>query len=55
MKILKISFCDECCYFYNEYNGYAEECAKLERVINGDNMYKHPIPEDCPLEDCKED
>jgi hypothetical protein len=50
-RIVIISDCEDCPYFYHEYWGWEHECQKLDRVIPyQDEGISFPIPDDCPLE-----
>ena len=45
-RILLISTCNDCPYFDYDYSF----CDKLDKIVEKDKDFNHPIPEDCPLE-----
>lgn len=49
-----VEACDDCPFFDHEYYTWNCRCLKLDREIPFKN-YRHPIPDDCPLEDASED
>lgn len=54
-KTLIIAYCDDCPFFDNSYYDYTEICtenaAKAVPRGKGDEKYRNPIPDWCPLEE----
>ena len=51
-KLLRISSCDKCPYFDDEYRTWSETCTFALRAVPDveiDGIYYNPIPSWCPL------